>query len=142
MRLWHKDLISVLPKSQLSSQWRECCGIVKNIYDNGTPNHILVNPIMDYNYGHFLFYTYMVIDEMTRRKYKVDERKFLIYYNQLNLSKESIPSYEELFKQWHNERYLDQCYYNLQEKFDRGGINKDEWKKVEDKYKILKERLK
>lgn len=35
-----------------------------------------------------------------------------------------------LFEGWHNERYLKQCYYNLQEKYDCGGISKEEWMKV------------
>ena len=48
MRLWHKDLIPVLPRQQLLSQWRECCCIARNIVENGTPNHILVNKILDY----------------------------------------------------------------------------------------------
>ena len=48
MRCWHKDLISVLPKQQLLGQWRECCLIAKNIAEQGTPNHILVNRIFNY----------------------------------------------------------------------------------------------
>ena len=39
MRLWHKDLIDVLPRQQLISQWREICCIAKNIAEKGTPNH-------------------------------------------------------------------------------------------------------
>lgn len=53
MRLWHKDLIQILPKNQLLSQWRECCCIAKNI----AINHILVNKIMDYGIAHFYSYT-------------------------------------------------------------------------------------
>ena len=30
----------------------------------------------------------------------------------------------------HNDRYLRQCYFNLQEKYDRGIITFDEWKKI------------
>ena len=30
----------------------------------------------------------------------------------------------------HNDRYLKQCYYNLQEKYDRGIIAKEEWQKI------------
>ena len=33
----------------------------------------------------------------------------------------------EIFKDWHNTRYLRQCLYNLQEKYDCGGISKEEW---------------
>ena len=35
-----------------------------------------------------------------------------------------------LFEGWHNERYLKQCYYNLQEKYDCRGISKEEWMKI------------
>ena len=38
----------------------------------------------------------------------------------------------------HNDRYLKQCYYNLQEKYDRGIITKDEWVKIEEKYMEVK----
>ena len=31
MRLWHKDLITVLPRQQLIGQWRECCSIAKKL---------------------------------------------------------------------------------------------------------------
>ena len=31
MRLWHKDLIPLLPRQQLVGQWRECCLIAKQI---------------------------------------------------------------------------------------------------------------
>ena len=48
MRLWHKDLIPYLPKEQLVSQWRECSSIAGAIIKNGTPNHGLVNYVLDY----------------------------------------------------------------------------------------------
>ena len=41
------------------------------------------------------------------------------------------PTHDELFKEWHNERYFWQCYFNLQEKYDRGGISPEEWSKIE-----------
>ena len=44
MRLWHYKLIPYLPKNQLLGQYRECCAIIKNIADNGTPNHIKLPP--------------------------------------------------------------------------------------------------
>lgn len=34
----------------------------------------------------------------------------------------------------HNERYLKQCLYNLQEKYDCGGISEDEWKIIQDRF--------
>ena len=43
-------------------------------------------------------------------------------------------SFEKLFSSWHNHRYLKQCYYNLQEKFDCGGISEEEWIKIKNKF--------
>ena len=34
MRLWHVDLIEVLPRKQLLSQWRECCCIARRVDKN------------------------------------------------------------------------------------------------------------
>ena len=34
---------------------------------------------------------------------------------------------DKIFPMWHNDRYLRQCYYNLQEKYDYGGITDAEW---------------
>ena len=56
MRLWHKDMISILPREQLVAQWRELSAIAGNIQTKGTPNHILVNKIMDYPLNHFVTY--------------------------------------------------------------------------------------
>ena len=143
MRCWHKTLISYLPKLQLLSQWRECCCIAKNIANNGTPNHLLVNKIMDYEFVHFMEYTRPVVSEMERRNYKVSQKamnNFLSNFEKFADPNESLigGSLERvLFADWHNERYLKQNLYNLQEKFDCGGIPKDEWKIIEDKFGYL-----
>lgn len=138
MRLWHKDLIPVLPRQQLLGQWRECCLIAKNIAEKGTPNHILVNRIMDYPIAHFCTYTQLVIDEMTKRNYKISDSAInnFEYYIDLacerldNYNKNHHGEYSKLFYGWHNAFYLRQCYYNLEEKFDCGGITWEEWEKI------------
>lgn len=127
MRLWHKELIPVLPRQQLLGQWRECCLIAKNIAENGTPNHLLVNKVMDYPIEHFWSYAGKVAIEMKNRGYKYDLVKFSKYFEDASVCWEHIPFEYELFMTWHNDRYLMQCYYNLQEKYDCGGITDDEW---------------
>lgn len=134
MRLWHKDLISVLPRQQLLAQWRECCCIAKNIVINGTPNHILVNKIMDYSLNHFVNYTNKVIVEMQRRNYKINTDRFWGWIAATDWCHPMYVSYDSLFADWHNDRYLTQCYYNLQEKYDCGGISEEEWERVEKFY--------
>ena len=128
MRLWHKNLVPYLPRQQLISQWRECCCIARNIRKNGTPNHILVNKIVDYPTKHFIAYTFIVKKEMERRGYKCDESKFTRWFEEWD--KFTIDQ-KVIFKGWHNKRYLRQCYFNLQEKYDNGGISQKEWDKVE-----------
>ena len=140
MRLWHKDLISALPRLQLMSQWRECCCISKHIAENGTPNHILVNKIMNYDLKHFYTYGLYVCMEMIHRGYKCDSRKFDQYFIGGELVKDFSELFNEHNNEWHNERYLDQCYYNLQEKFDCGGMSIEEWETFEKKYYEVKEK--
>lgn len=132
MRLWHKDLIAVLPKQQLLGQWRECCCIARNIKVNGTPNHLLVNKVMDYPIAQFYNYGLMVAKEMSNKGYKVDRTRFTKYFP---LAARTIET--NLFEGWHNDRYLMQCYYNLQEKFDCGGITEAEWRYFQEGVKAI-----
>lgn len=128
MRLWHKDLISVLPKKQLLGQWRECCCIAKNISLDGTPNHLLVNKIMHYPMSCFYTYGMAVAKEMKRRGYKCDVERFTHYFTFPHET--NIAPIEDIYIGWHNDRYLKQCVFNLQEKYDCGGLTVDEWKNI------------
>ena len=47
MRLWHINLIKALPQQHLVAQWRELSAIAGAIQKNGTPNHVLVNFVLD-----------------------------------------------------------------------------------------------
>lgn len=128
MRLWHKDLIPVLPKQQLLGQWRECCCIARNINQNGTPNHLLVNRILDYPDGHFQTYAWMIWVEMCKRGYEAKFEMFSKWYPQEQPFYKY--DYAELFSGWHNWKYLRQCYFNLEEKHDCGGISDEEWERI------------
>ena len=67
MRLWDKNLIEVLPREQLVAQWRELSAIAGAIQKNETPNHVLVNFVLDYDYDNFISYAYYIRQEMTNR---------------------------------------------------------------------------
>ena len=141
MRLWHKDLIKVLPRKQLVAQWRELCCIAKNIADNGTPNHALVNKVLDYSWIHFNTYTNLVIQEMQRRGYKISKNSYLNFCENSSKARDYfnnkpenvlIKNISDLYKDWHNDKYYMQCYYNLEEKHDCGVIEDDEFSKILD----------
>ena len=128
MRLWHKDLIEVLPHKQLVGQWRECCLIAKNISADGTPNHLLVNRIMEYPMSHLYNYGVLVCEEMGRRGYKCDFNKFSHWFTYPHETYQV--DFDDLFVNWHTHRYFWQCFYNLEEKHDCGGMSDTEWDKI------------
>ena len=131
MRLWHKDLICVLPREQLVAQWRECSAIAGNIMTKGTPNHILVNKIMDYPMNHFITYAAAVRAEMTSRGYRTMNNVWEKITKVVDGNYTILPI-EEIYPEWMNEEYLAICYYNLKEKYMCGGIKEEEFKHIDD----------
>ena len=132
MRLWHKNLITILPKLQLLGQWRECCAIASNIGALGTPNHLLVNKIMKYDMAHFATYCDLVQWEMTKRGYSPSPLTIGNIENCIRREISSYVPYDILFDGWHNDRYLWQCLSNLEEKYDCGGIPDEEWQLIDE----------
>ena len=136
MRLWHWKLISALPREQLVAQWRELSAIAGNLNTKGTPNHILVNKVCNYPREHFISYALYVRQEMTRRGYRTMES----VWNKIYCTRESdygeieIVPLEDLFPGWHNDRYLEQCYFNLEEKYDCGGVDEEWFEKIQNIY--------
>ena len=131
MRLWHKNLICVLPREQLVAQWRECSAIAGNIITKGTPNHILVNKIMDYPIDHFITYAAVVRAEMTSRGYRTMNSVWDKIIKVADSNYTILPI-EEIYPEWMNEEYLAICYYNLKEKYMCGGIKEEEFKRIDD----------
>ena len=121
MRLWHVSLIKVLPREQLVSQWRECSSIAAKIIKDGTPNHVLVNFVLNYDFNHFISYAYYIRQEMTKRGYRtmnsVWEKIVALKPNW-----ELLPL-EEVYSSKMTDFYLTVCYYNLYEKYDCGMFN-------------------
>lgn len=122
MRLWHYELIPYLPRTQLLAQWRELNSIFVN-----QPNHILINYV--YNDKVALYnYSCDVINEMTKRGYKLSNKSqtnWLNYFNGLNITD------NHMFKE-HDEEYMSICYWNLKEKYLRGqkDFTTEQWRGI------------
>lgn len=114
-------MVDSLPKNQLLSQWRECVCIAKSIAETGTPNHILVNRIINYNLDEFCKYCNIVMKALKRRGYTVTKssieklRRYVGFIPTYDIDGELVA--EPVFKGWHDKTYLDVCYYNLFEKY-------------------------
>lgn len=81
---------------------------------------------MNYDVEVFSNYVRKVIREMEKRNIKFQHKyvdEFISFCNNDLWICENYPE--------HNDRYLKQCYYNLQEKLDRGIITQKEWNLIE-----------
>lgn len=143
MRLWHYKLIPVLPRMQLLGQWRELCAISKMIALEKTPGHSLVNKVVQYPAWMLMSYQYMVEMEMKKRGYHIyPPSLFSLNDNTMLAEEEGYFADDDLydygdfafdpFPEWHNDRYLLQCYFNLEEKYDCGMIPEKEWTPIEE----------
>lgn len=126
MRLWHYKLIPFLPNSQLIAQWRELNSIYKN-----QPKHILINYVYRYEKDDLLVYSLKVTKELEHRGINIKKFDNFVNYFKGYTYRKYIKS-EAPFIFHHNERYLRQCFYNLQEKFDRGqkDFSKEQYRKL------------
>lgn len=131
MRLWHIDLLAVLPREQLVAQWRECSAIAGSILKKGTPNHLLVNFILDYDFDHFISYTDYVRQEMFARGYQARNS---VWDKIISLKTEyTLLELNAVYSEIMTQEYKTICYYNLKEKYLRGGISSSEWLKISEK---------
>lgn len=134
MRLWHYKLIKYLPNSQLLAQWRELNSIFKK-----QDKHILINYVYEYDKEDLYGYTYLVITELLTRKFNIKRTEsYENYFKEISDGYKltiSIACYRHKFFPYHHtNRYLLQCFYNLQEKYDRGqkDFSEEQYKKLEE----------
>lgn len=89
---------------------------------------------MDHDKQYFRNYVELVCNEMAKRKINYNYSYLNEIYNFCEPPKYGLQI--SPFKRYpeHNIRYLRQCYYNLQEKYDRGIITEEEWSKIHAKF--------
>lgn len=130
MRLWHYKFIPYLPNSQLwlLAQWRE----LNSIYVK-QDNHILINYIYEYPKYDLLVYSNLVIAEMEKRNFKINTSNYENYFEKGDVCCLFDKVDFKPFKNHHTDRYLLQCFFNLQEKYDRGqkDFSKELYKNLE-----------
>lgn len=131
MRLWHYKLIPYLPKEMLVSQWRECIAI-KRQWEKGTLKHRLVSYVKEHDRSSFFRYVECVRDTMFDNGINFQNKYFIEI---MNFCESNDNKKYDLYPE-HNDRYLKQCLYNLQEKYDRGIISEKEWELITEKFEI------
>ena len=113
MRLWHEQIIHLLPKNQLLGQHRECCALRGNGWNK---KHKTVDYVFTYSPYNLFIYHSKIMDEMEKREYRVSiEWRDKNYRGQKaesysNLEETNISS--SIYKE-HNDEYLQECIENL-----------------------------
>lgn len=113
MRLWHEQIIHLLPKNQLLGQHRECCALRGKGWNK---KHKTVDYVFTYSPYNLFIYHSKIMDEMEKRGYRVSiEWRDKNYrgqkaesYSNLEETSISTPIYKE-----HNNEYLLECIENL-----------------------------
>lgn len=138
MRIWSIDILEILPTKQLMAMRYELGDMIKQ-----HPN--IKNGLVKYanNYDIIYLGSYFVKVCMIcgNRNIRMSQK-----YNQqimkiVDLESEISNNEMDIFKKYQfkedNLRYLIQQLYNLQEKYDRGIISKEEWNIIYEKYQDL-----
>lgn len=134
MRIWDCRLIEVLPDAQLKAMRYELGDMIKQYphIKNG-----LVKYANNYDIKYLYCYFTDVLDMFDERGIK--------YSKKYNEEIKQIVAEKTETKFWnlcwyypeHDERYLRQCLYNLEEKAMRGLISKKEWAKIYHRFKYF-----
>lgn len=93
----------------------------------------MINYVYEYPKEDLLGYTYLIIEEMQKRQIKIKSiTNCISYFGEMFLN-DKVKAPCKPFKYHHNDRYLIQCFYNLQEKYDRGqkDFDKDTYEKLD-----------
>ena len=141
MRIWSKRLIPVLPTKQLKAMRYELGDMIIQYPNIKNP---LVKFANNYHSSYLGQYFVAVCRELDNRGIKKNvsyDVKMIDIAIQKDMFSDDIYCENLQFKE-DNDRYLKQCYYNLQEKYDRGIVSKEEWELIHKNiYGLIKEYL-
>jgi uncharacterized protein (TIGR02328 family) len=120
MRLWHQSLIPYLDRQRILGQHRECSALRGNGWGK---KHSTVDYVFTYSPQRLVAYHFLIMDEMEKRGYKVDQLwrnpeyrgKKCSPYN-FNVTGVIACRNGVLIYPEHNEIYLNECLENLKQK--------------------------
>ena len=118
MRLWHEELISLLPRQQLLGQHRECAALRGKGWGK---SHSVINYIFKYDLNRLYAYHLLIMTEMIKRGYKVTKQWYNPNYRGKIIGydysyKYVIKTYTNNIYPEHNNDYLVECLENLKKK--------------------------
>lgn len=129
MRLWHVELLEVLPEKHLRQQLRDCVTLVEN-WDNEKSrlkNNLEVNYIFEEDKVKFNVYSEKVLKAHEARDILVTAK----VSDRLKIDEKEVEKYKKEFPKsnykQHNKRYMKQCFYKLEEECDYGLLESEDF---------------
>lgn len=120
MRLWHEDLLPVLPTPQLLGQHREICALRGLGWKRP---HSVVNYVFEHPYQNLYDFHKLVIKEMEKRGYNVNPlwkdpcyrgQRIGIEVSSMTMDFHEISEHPIYLE--HNDLYYQECVDNLRSK--------------------------
>ncbi len=143
MRLWHIDMISVLPRQQLLGQHRECCALRGLCWGR---KHSIIDYVFLYDWEFLYNYHMKVIAEMKKRGYKPNPIWLDYTYRGKRCKKMNsgwiIRTREDNQYPEHNRRYLIRCVELLIKKIEKAKPRKYNENEIYKLYTWIEERRK
>lgn len=124
MKLWHYRLIPYLPEQVLGELWK-----TTHLISLRSRSEVkLINKIDTYDKWHFKTYCDMMYVEAAKRNIQLS----ILDYTPDKVF--NVPP----FSDWHNDEYLDICYYAMLEKYSWNEISQKEWNVFKQGYETIK----
>ena len=134
MRIWHKDLVSVLPDKlllKLKDDWFNIATDLVSAEVTTSLGDPTLDRILEYSIGHFYSYYFIYIMPELHRRGLLDEKTMDFFHSLVSCySENDLRISNPVFDCWHNTRYLLQCLMHLEELYDCGYISFEEWYRI------------
>ena len=139
MRLWHYELISILPKNILIRLWHDCEAIGSNLERKGTTGDVKCEKILDYASWEFYKYCLRVKEVMLEKHCKINSRLSKLLFDRIKNNEDKFHTFNlephSIFMSWHDLNYFDLCYKLIKELHDCNVIKNDDWFEFDNYYR-------
>ena len=106
-KMWHKDLIDVLPYNALTRQWEDVCMISRMIErESSAP---IMKKIKEYPIEHFETYLFEVFYEMHRWDFECSREQVAKTFRDF---KPKV-RHDMLYDGWFNRKYLTENFFDI-----------------------------
>lgn len=136
-RLWHKDLLPLLPDNFIVNQLSDCVDIAESLMYKGIGPNEITERVSNFMPDEFYTFYRIVREEAIKRKLyeTIDLESFDKKFMENMIQFAGRDNFTEvnrkfLYQGWFTTRYLQQCILSLEELYDNSKISLKDWFKI------------